>query len=468
MRKNKKIKPNIIQINMNRFIIFIIIIGTIALSSCSYSDKGQLIGVQGRTEWYQPDPFGMLFIPPGSYMMGPSDQDVPYSLTAHNKTVTVQAFYMDETEITNNEYRQFVYWVRDSIAHVILGEVNPEEHLIETDEYDEPIEPPLINWKAKIRWNGQEEREALATMYLPEHERFYRRKEFDTRKFNYEFYRIDYRSAAAKKFSGDNFDADNGSLANRPQGLKDRSVYVIKETVNIYPDTLAWVHDYTYSFNEPMTQNYFWHPAYDNYPVVGVNWRQACAFCVWRTQLMNSYLMSRGETMVNDFRLPTESEWEWAARGGLDLSPYPWGGPYIRNSNGCFLGNYKPLRGNYIDDGGVQTIIVAHYAPNDYGLYDMAGNVAEWTSNAFNESAYNFTHDLNMDYQYEAKKDDPIVLKRKVVRGGSWKDINYYLQTSTRTYEYQDTAKCYIGFRCVQTYLGRSKGDGPQASNVYN
>jgi len=453
---------------MKRFSIFTAILASMVLSGCKYSGKGNLIGVQGREEWYQPIPFGMLFIPPGSYVMGPSDQDVPYALTAQSKTVTVQAFYMDETEITNNEYRQFVFWVRDSLAHILLGELNPEEHLIEEDQYGEPIDPPYINWSTKINWNGEEEREALSAMYLPEHERYYRRKEFDTRKFNYEFYRIDYQSAAKKQFKGDNFNPDNGALANRPQGLKDRSVYVIKETINIYPDTLSWIHDYTYSFNEPMTQNYFWHPAYDNYPVVGISWRQARAFCVWRTQLMNNYLKRKGETIVNDFRLPTESEWEWAARGGLDLSPYPWGGPYIRNSNGCFLGNYKPLRGNYLDDGGVQTIIVAHYAPNDFGLYDMAGNVAEWTSNAFNESAYNFTHDLNMDYPYEAKNNDPSVMKRKVIRGGSWKDIGYYMQTSTRTYEYQDTAKCYIGFRCVQTYLGRSMGDGPQSSNVYN
>jgi len=217
-----------------------------------------------------------------------------------------------------------------------------------------------------------------------------------------------------------------------------------------------------------MTNAYFWHVAYDNYPLVGVSWKQARAFCVWRTQILNSYLLGQEESEVQPFRLPTESEWEWAARGALDLSPFPWGGPYIRNSNGCFLGNYKPLRGNYLDDGGLRTIIVAHYAPNDFGLYDMAGNVAEWTSNAFDESAYNFAHDLNMDYTYEAKEEDPEVLKRKVIRGGSWTGIGYYMQTSTRAYEYQDTAKSYIGFRCVEDYLGRDIGDGPGASNVYN
>lgn len=90
---------------MKRILILITI--TI-LYSCS-KGNGELIGVQGREEWYQPDPFGMLFIPMGSYNMGPSDQDVPYALTAQSRTVSVQAFYMDQTEISNNEYRQFVF-----------------------------------------------------------------------------------------------------------------------------------------------------------------------------------------------------------------------------------------------------------------------------------------------------------------------------------------------------------------------
>ena len=154
--------------------------------------------------------------------------------------------------------------------------------------------------------------------------------------------------------------------------------------------------------------------------------------------------------------------------GGKDLAAYPWGSPYIRNSTGCFLGNFKPLRGNYVDDGGLHTIIVAHYWPNDFGLYDMSGNVAEWTNNSFEESAYNFAHDLNMDYSYRADENDPPALKRKVIRGGSWKDLGFYMQTSSRSYEYQDTSKCYIGVRMVQTYLGRSKGDAEaDESQVY-
>ncbi len=433
----------------------LVLLAIVILYSCS-KENGELIGVQGREEWYQPDPFGMLFIPMGSYNMGPSDQDVPYALTAQTRTVSVQAFYMDQTEISNNEYRQFVYHVRDSIARKIMGEeVDEELYLINTNEFEEELDPPIINWYAKLKWDEPESREALEPLFLSPGERFLRRREIDVRKLNYTYYWIDFRRAAQRESRN----ALNGEEGARHAFNTDRSTFIMKDVINVYPDTLAWIHDLTYSFNEPMTQNYFWHPAYDDYPVVGVSWKQATAFCIWRSLLLTDFLTSNGGVMVNDFRLPTESEWEWAARGGLDLSPYPWGGPYIRNSRGCFLGNFKPMRGNYIDDGGFHTVKINSYNPNDFGLYCMAGNVAEWTSNAFDESAYNFAHDLNPDYLYDAKEDDPEVLKRKVIRGGSWKDIGYYLQTGTRTYEYQDTAKCYIGFRCVMTYLGRSKDD---------
>jgi len=420
---------------------FLLTFAIALLTSCDQGN-GELIGVQDRPDWYQPVPYGMLLIPQGSYTMGNTDQDVPGARTAKTKVVSVSSFYMDQTEITNNEYRQFVHWVRDSIARKILAEeVSEEDFSYTVNIYGEDIDPPTINWDTKIDWIGEEEREALEVMFLPDYERFYGQKQWDTRKFMYEYFWIDYKTAASR-FS-------------REQGQIDRSVFIKNDIINVYPDTLSWVHDYTYAYNEPMTNSYFWHPAYDEYPVVGVNWKQARAFSIWRTQLLNSFLRRRGMNDVQYFRLPTESEWEWAARGGLDQNQYPWGGPYIRNTVGCFLGNFKPMRGNYVDDGGIYSVKVTAYNPNDYGLFCMAGNVAEWTSNAFDEAAYDFAHDLNADYSYEAKESDPPSLKRKVIRGGSWKDVAYFLHNGSRTYEYQDTAKCYIGFRNVMSYLGR-------------
>jgi formylglycine-generating enzyme required for sulfatase activity len=120
-----------------------------------------------------------------------------------------------------------------------------------------------------------------------------------------------------------------------------------------------------------------------------------------------------------------------------------------------------------VDDGGFHTLIVAHFAPNDYGLYDMAGNVAEWCDDSYLQSTYQVAHDLNMQISKDLYDEFTPSSSRRVIRGGSWKDIGYYIRVSARTYEYQDTAKSYIGFRNVQTYLGRAKGDGPNSSAVY-
>jgi len=480
---------------MRRILLLACFVALIA--GCNKYD-GQLVGVQDRPSWYQADPYGMVYIPMGSYMMGPDDQEVPYAYTTKSKMVSVQAFYMDDSEISNNEYRQFVFWVRDSLMHLMLAENDPTQTITQ-DKDGNDIDPPQINWRAKIRLDDHATMEALtdAGLYLPAAERFYSRVEIDTRRLNFLFYTLNVRLAAVKsgeqgnRFIPDKDPADkkgqsyingkghydvvdetydpNLGYKSRSRTKVDRSVFIDKHVINVYPDTLAWVHDFTYSFNEPMTNMYFWHPAYDNYPVVGVSWKQATAFCVWRTQLMDSYLIGTGQSIVNDFRLPTEAEWEYAARGGLSLSPYPWGGPYIRNSRGCFLCNFKPMRGSYMDDGGFHTVGIYSYNPNDYGLYCMAGNASEWTSNAYDESAEDFSHDLNPNYVYDADDKEANVLKRKVIRGGSWKDVGYYCQTSSRTYEYQDTAKCYVGFRCVETYLGRAKGDNiDNVSSAHN
>ena len=339
--------------------LFFLSIFLAILSSCGNYGNGELTGVQNREKWYTADPYGMLFIKQGSYNMGPSDQDVPWAMTAQSKTVSIAPFWIDETEITNNEYRQFVYWVRDSLARLKLGEEFPE-FLISTDKYGEEIDPPYINWDEQIRWSDPEVAAALNDLFLPKNERFYRRKELDTRKLNYKYWWIDLRQAA-KKFDFDgqsrhhyNFETGKytGEVINEKGekvDVKDRSAFIMTDEINVYPDTLCWINDFTYSYNEPMTNMYFWHPAYDHYPVVCVSWKQAVAFCRWRTQYLNGYLAANGSTFVQDYRLQTESEWEYAARGGLDLSMYPWGGYYTRNYVGCFLANFKPLRGNYTD-----------------------------------------------------------------------------------------------------------------------
>jgi sulfatase modifying factor 1 len=442
---------------MKKVICFVVFVAI--LSSCETYNSGELTGVPERKRYFEPEPFGMVFIPQGSFNVGPSDQDVAWAQNSFSKTISVDAFWMDQTEITNNEYRQFVYWVRDSIMRRMLGE-QIEDFVISEDEFGNAIDPPYLNWETKINPKEEDQNEIIKEMYYPEGERFYGKKEIDSRKLMYEYYWVDLKQAAQKNnrynFETKKYDGSAYKANGEKTEITNRSAFVLRDVINVYPDTLCWIADFTYSYNEPLSNMYFWHPAYDNYPVVGVTWKQANAFCSWRTQYKNNSLDKSGEPHVHDYRLPIESEWEYAARGGLDLSMYPWGGMYTRNNVGCFLANFKPLRGNYADDGGLTTIKVGTYDPNEYGLYDMAGNVAEWTISAFDESSYSFTHDLNPDYKYNALPDDPPVMKRKVVRGGSWKDIAYFLQVGTRTYEYQDSARCYIGFRCVRSYLGNS------------
>ena len=448
---------------MKRFISSSIIILYVVIQyGCSSSTQGELTGVLGRGKYFEPEPHAMVYIPPGSFTIGPSEQDMVWAQNVMSKTISVNAFWMDQTEITNNEYRQFVHWTIDSIKRRTLALAGVDGFLLEGEQYEElPEERRPLNWKTRIDTRRRDEqKEALEELYLSVEERFYGRKEIDTRKLMYEYYWVDMKQAAAPRNRYDFQAQEYTGWATNAQGervdVRDRSAFIMSEKVQVYPDTLVWISDFSFSFNEPMTTMYFWHVGYDNYPVVGVNWVQARAFCMWRTNLLNDALERNRDPFVHHYRLPTEYEWEYAARGGLLNSKFPWGGPYTRNAEGCFLANFKPLRGNYADDGSVMTQRVASYAPNEWGLYDMAGNVAEWTASAYDESSYRFTHDLNPDYQYNAKPDDPPVMKRKVIRGGSWKDVEYYLRVSTRTYEYQDSTTTYIGFRCIRNYIGSS------------
>ncbi len=409
---------------MNRKALFSFCLMVILLSSCGRDESGQLLGVPDRPTWNGINPYGMVYVPSGTLTIGQSDQDVFSTYIQKPKAISISGFFMDDTEVTNNEYRQMVYWVRDSIAHVMMDDYTEDNYGNEK-----------IDWTWELDYTNEE----LDDMYfqgdmkLNDFERA-----MDTRQLQYTYKWIDWQKAA-----------------HNPDIV--RSNLLKEETVSVYPDTLVWIRDFAYSYNEPFTRNYFWHPAFDDYPVVGVNWKQAKAFCHWRTHLWNSF---RGdEPNTEEFRLPTETEWEWAARGSRDIAPYPWGGYYIRNAKGCLLANFKPGRGNYPEDGGFYTVKADAYFPNDYGLYNMSGNVSEWTETQFHPNAYSHVHDLNPDIKYDAKDDDPEAYKRKVIRGGSWKDISYYCQTGTRNWEYQDTTKSYIGFRCALTFLGRSIND---------
>ncbi|WP_086476643.1 MULTISPECIES: gliding motility lipoprotein GldJ [Arenibacter] len=254
-----------------------------------------------------------------------------------------------------------------------------------------------------------------------------------------------------------------------------KSVYPPEDPryVHIYtgalPDTLVWRNRLGY--NETMTNNYLRHPAYAEYPVVGVNWIQATQFAAWRTDRVNEVMLeregylskdakykvvtgeidgsfsteaylNRPESVYNgqidslqgkrkrdsvsvfakrssgvilpEYRLPTETEWEYAAQAQIGSreynnyrgrKKYPWEGNYTRNGQrvgrGDQLANFKQGKGDYggiagwSDDGADITAEVKSYKPNDFGLYDMAGNVAEWVADVYRPIVDDEVSDFN-------------------------------------------------------------------------
>ena len=451
---------------MKKAAVFALLI--ITFYSCGSNDRGELVGLKVKKKWFSETPFGMALIPGGSFTMGKQDQDIIGTLSAPTNTVSVRPYYMDETEVTNNEYKEFVQWVRDSIVRTRLAYqaefasfgASPDEDgeiptggiqnykFKDTVEDATPYEKYMyenyysfdtiksLNWDEDLIWDKLDYPdidyvEVMDSLYIPREEAV-----DGVRTFNVKFLKYRYSW----------FDNDNAARkgGNRKDFIKDTVFY-------IYPDTTVWVKDFNYSYNDPMHQDYYNHQSYADYPVVGVSWNKAKAFCHWRSKKKNDYLKTKkNSALVPNFRLPTEAEWEYAARGGLEFATYPWGTGSTTSDRGCFLANFKPVRGNYVADGALYTLEADSYNANDYGLYNMAGNVSEWTSSAYNLSSYSMASNINPNVEDQNNK-------RKIIRGGSWKDVAYFLEVSSRDYEYADTARSFIGFRTVQDFLGAEK-----------
>lgn len=415
--------------------------------------------------------------------MGPADSDSLWDIKANPKGVSVDNFWMDETEITNSKYRQFVYWVRDSIIRERLASPaygGDDTYKITEDRFGEPIKP-YLNWKKPIPKRPLEEEELAINSVTYIHP-ITKERHLDPAQMNFMYEWFDYTEAAKR---GNRLNPNDRILNTDITVNPDQLVMISKDTayvnedgqlinetinrplsslfdflntkiVNIYPDTTVWVNDFNNSYNEPYMRMYFSHPGYNDYPVVGVTWEQATAFCEWRTMY---YRMGqpRNARPIEQFRLPTEGEWEFAARNGRSENKYPWDSDGTMNEKDCFMANFKPGEGNYTKDGNLIPSRVASYAPNRFGIYDMAGNVSEWTSTAYAESGPSMMNDLNPQYSYNAAKEDPYATKKKVVKGGSWKDIGRNIRGDMREGEFQNQPRSYIGFRCVRTQVGFAK-----------
>ncbi len=457
------------------FIIALCLTGCFG-SKSSLKGGGEVVGIGGGKSFSEPTPYGMTLVKRGFLRMGMEKEDSLWGKKTPVKDISVDGFWMDETEVTNSKYKQFVLWVRDSILRTRLADPaygGDESYMITEDKNGDPVTPHL-NWKKNLpRKPNEDEQRAIESLYVTNP--VTGEKMLDWSQMNYRYEVYDYTTAALRRNrlnpQDRNLNTDVAINPNEVVMISKDTAYIddegriVRETidrplsgpwdflntyiVNIYPDTTCWVNDFQNSENEGYMRYYFSNPAYNEYPVVGVTWEQANAFCAWRTEYLLKGLGPEAR-YVQRYRLPTEAEWEYAARG-VDGNEFPWENEDMKSDRGCYFANFKPDRGNYTKDGNLITSKVGIYSSNTNGLFDMAGNVAEWTSTIYTEAGVEAMNDLNPQLSYNAAKEDPYKLKKKSVRGGSWKDPESYMRSAWRSWEYQNQPRSYIGFRCVRS-----------------
>lgn len=372
-------------------------------------------------------PQGMVYIPSGTFMYKMLNDD-----NAEQRKVSVSAFFIDKTEVTNKQYQAFVNWVADSVAvtdylhddsffmpatGATVGSTGKEQRLIDWSKVNKIS--PL--WK-KAPPEVKEKLAPMMTMIngvrVPNPDLIV-----------YRFYYI------------------------RMDGVKNNEYMM--DTVGVYPHEAVWSADFPNAQMTVMDANYFTNKIYEYNPVVGVTWKQARAYADWRgTQLR---LMIKNNPNLRNFKLsfslPTEAQWQFAAEA--KASPNDTTDRTVKTTIDEATGkerlslNFKQGEGSYASDGSTFTLPVTSYTPNAFGIYNMAGNVSEWTLDAYSPSSSQLVNDLNPALLYDATSKDAMLMRRKVVRGGSWKDNGEMLNTDTRSFEDQEAAHSYIGFRCV-------------------
>ncbi|TAF66269.1 MAG: gliding motility lipoprotein GldJ [Cytophagales bacterium] len=443
----------------------LVAVGSLTLASCSLfgggapkgfqnsqnvSAKGQRSMVTGRlyndeenpeaslvvNEYFgQPDGPNLVFIEGGRFTLGSQEEDIVSSRDNVERTASIQSFFMDQTEVAN------IHWL-EYMAYYSAGN-------------DDKI-PPAYAGQADVF---------------------------------------------------------------RKEGL--------------LPDTTVWASDLAY--NDSYVANYLRYPGFRFYPVVGVSWVQAKDFCWWRTMVVNENLtmeakqsgkiasvesLPDGEVaplesgiVVPDYTLPTEAQWEYAAKAlvGTQYGDenqtngriYPWDGHAIRNpyetkeyGMGFMLGNFKRGRGDYagiagkLNDGALITEYIFSYPPNDYGLYNMAGNVSEWVEDTYRPGSFVDVAGLNPVRRQKLADDklsvndsadvyrdskDPynpandagtgifgnslINNDSRVYKGASWDDVAYWAAPGTRRYADKNFKSAKIGFRCAMIMAGERNGE---------
>ena len=223
-----------------------------------------------------------------------------------------------------------------------------------------------------------------------------------------------FKRVTISSFSIDRYEVTNAEyrdfLASLPPQEREAMV----------PDSTAW-EDMRSRFG---WTEYFHGAAFDNYPVVAISYEQAERYCD-----------SKGK------RLPTEAEWEYVARAGGVGGVYSWNGLEPRDDRGRYLANYNPGRVGYAADGYAFTAPVDAFPPNEWGIYNMSGNVAEWCLDAYS-TTYSVLSDFN-PYHEDPEES------RRVVRGGNWASDDFFIGVGVRDEQVMTEGTPYIGCRCA-------------------
>jgi sulfatase modifying factor 1 len=446
-----------IQYTMRKlFLSGLVIVFCLSFISTNSSAQGW-VKVKKNDKLLPPIARNMAVIPAGQTYIG-SPLEILDTVNTSRRKVSISAFFMDRTEVSNKQYREFVNWVRDSVATTLLGPTvapNLFKPVSKTKGGATLSSRREIDWKnvKKYLWHEGNGGYAskLDAIYYSGDDALLGRREIDIRKLKYSFNILNMDLAAKERNNPEMNRKDFiQSYVDDPDPTKNNEF----PSIAVYPDTLVWMVDYGYSANSLMAKDYFSNPTYDNYPVVGVTWEQANAYCIWLTRKFEGSKVSKKYPKL-EFRLPSAAEFEYAAKAGHVDAKFPWNGELITDDKKRLQANFKNDPGNYTPDNGLFPVDVRSYLPNDYELYNLAGNVSEWTSTAYNPSASAaMLHDVNPNYIYVNNPTGSKYLERKVVKGGSWKDIAYFLQNSVASYEYQDQPRSFIGFRCVASYPG--------------
>ncbi|MBL55960.1 MAG: hypothetical protein CMP61_02115 [Flavobacteriales bacterium] len=392
-------------------------------------------------------------------------------------------FYFKNQEVSVGEYREFLHYVKDSIIRSHAGEEDPDRYLIDEGEY-----MSRLNWKKKL----PDYRNDINWTWLLDllYDKVASYKKDDDSIYIFQKDRLVYEGWFVNKKCPDN--------------LYDLSECLERRETNVFPDTLTWIRHFPYSWNEPIAKVYNWHPFYENYPIVGLNYEQVQAFLNWKEKQLNKKYKKRNFTFK--LSLPNPIEYEYAVSTSFVKKRFD---SRIKENESIFLNagdkvkfyslilkdsvcsnrrekinkerNINPYSisaGNFVFDGLMHTGPV-DFVSEDYpklhiltnGIKHLGSNVSEWMDYSFEEYKRYFDCQ-NTTSSNEGKKwnDD-----YRMVMGGNWYDekttLNYGAPLNSiysKTFAHKDSAFCTVGFRYVIRIIQKPESESKYMDGINN